>query len=225
MGTASEIAATNRTDMGRSACRRMRREGKVPAIIYGSGQESTPITLEHKVIAKAASNESFYSKILTLAVDGKKQKVVVKQIERHPFKPKIAHLDFLRINPNEKLTMHIPIHFSKDELCPGVKEEEGVVSHHLNEIEVRCLPADLPEFIAVDLSGLKLNEIFHLSQIEMPSGVEIMAFTHGDIEEHDTPVASVHPPHVEQEPDEKATDDGEAKADSEDEKTTDAKKD
>lgn len=190
MSQAIELTAAQRQHSGSAQCKRMRREeGRVPAIVYGGGQEPQPIELIHKDIMMALANEAVYSSILTLKVDSKTQKVVLKEVQRHPFKPKIIHLDFMRINPKEKLTMSVPLHFVNEATAKGVKTGGGTISHMMIEVEVKCLPGDLPEFIEVDVADLELDQSLHLSDIKLPKGVE---FAHAVDGEHDQPIVSIH---------------------------------
>lgn len=203
-----ELVAEARNDMGKGASRRLRRlADKIPAVIYGAGQPAESIQIEHRLAIKALENEAFYSHILTLKIDKKVEKVVLKDVQRHVTKPKILHLDFLRISAKEKLTMHVPLHFINENKAPGVIQG-GVISHLATDIEIRCLPADLPEYIEVDLGGLALDHAVHLSDIQLPKGVESVALSHGN--EHDLSVASIHIPRSVIESDEletEATDD------------------
>ena len=193
MAAMFELEATTRTTHGKAETRRLRRlENRVPAIIYGAGKDSESVSLDHNAVQTALKNEAFYSHILTVKVDGKPQKTVLKDLQRHPFKSKIMHMDFLRISATEKLTMQVPLHFKGEDVAPGVKQESGEISHIMNEVEIKCLPSDLPEFIEADLSQLKLNESLTLSQLSLPKGVELVALEHGN----DSPVASIHKPTV-----------------------------
>jgi large subunit ribosomal protein L25 len=197
MSTQFEITAEIRQDLGKGASRRLRRLENVPGVIYGGGEPAESLTLNHREIKKALENEAFHSHILTIIVNGKKQKAVLKDLQVHPFKPRVVHMDFLRVTGKEKIHMQIPLHFKGDDVAPGVKDDNGVVSHLISSVEVSCLPADLPEFIEVDLSQLKLDEILHLSQLKLPKGVELLALSHGN----DQPVASIHIPRIiEEEP-------------------------
>lgn len=183
------LTATNRKDVGKGASRRLRHDDSVPAIVYGI-KEPQAITLIHNQVSKALANEAFYSHILTLDIDNKPEKVVLKDVQRHPFKPRITHMDFQRISENEKLTMHIPLHFLGGENSPGVKVDGGLISHLMSEIAIRCLPKDLPEYLEIDLSNLHINEAAHLSNIKLPKDVEIVDLIHGE----DRPVATVYIP-------------------------------
>jgi large subunit ribosomal protein L25 len=190
-----EVEASVRHDMGKGASRRLRREKKVPGVVYGGSKEATSLSLEHKELAKSLENEAFYSHILTLKTGTETDRVILKAVQRHPFKPVILHVDFQRINMNEKLHMHIPLHFVGAEQAPGAKEG-GMISHIMSDVEVSCLPNDLPEYIEIDISGMAMNDILHLSDIKLPKGVEIVALTHDD----DKPVVSIHMPRIEEEP-------------------------
>ncbi len=190
-----EVEASVRHDMGKGASRRLRKEASVPGVVYGGKKEAVSLTLEHKKLAKALENEAFYSHILTLKTGTDSDMVILKAVQRHPFRPIIMHVDFQRINMHEKLHMHIPLHFVGAESAQGVKEG-GSVSHIMSDVEVSCLPGDLPEFIEVDISGMAMNDLLHLSDLKMPKNVEIVALTHDD----DKPVVSIHMPRVEEEP-------------------------
>ena len=189
-----ELAAELRNQTGKGAIRRVRKNmGLVPGVIYGGGKEATLISLEHHKMAKALTSEAFYSSILNLTLDGKKMQVVLKDVQRHPSKKLILHVDFLKVSGKEKLTMRVPLHFVGQEVAPGVKQGGGIVAHLLTEVEVRCLPANLPEFIKADVSKLELGESLHLSNLELPAGVELTALARVG-EEHDLPVANVYIP-------------------------------
>lgn len=184
-----ELSIEPRNSFGKGQTRRLRRlDKKVPATVYGAGKPPLSIMLTHHQLDKALQNEAFYSHILTLKLDGAEEKVVLKDLQRHPSKPLIMHADFLRISATEKLTMHIPLHFTHEDVAPGVKLQNGIISHMLSEVEVRCLPADLPEYIEVDLSQLNLDETIHLSNLKLPKGVELLALSHHD----DRPVVNIH---------------------------------
>lgn len=200
MAAKIDLSAEIRTETGRRASRRLRRlANKVLGTVYGAHKEPASIVMDHHKVSKALENEAFFSSILTMHINNQPEKVVIKAIQRHPSKPKILHMDFFRINPKEKLTMHIPLHFIGEELTPGIKAG-GVISHFISEVEVKCLPADLPEYIEVDLSKLELDDYVHLADLKLPAGVELVAFSHGDIEEHNAPVANVHIPRIVEEP-------------------------
>ncbi len=184
------LHASKRTDVGKGASRRLRRiDDAIPAILYGGEHPPEMLTLDHNKLLRFMENEAVYSQVLTIDIEGKTQKAVLKAIQRHPFKPKILHMDFLRITGKEKVTMHIPLHFKGENKAPGVKEG-GIVSHYLTEVEVSCLPKNLPEFIEVDMSNLTLDNPMHLSEIVCPKNVTLVALTQGQ----DNPVVAIHLP-------------------------------
>ncbi len=196
------LTAESRSDLGKGASRRLRHEGKVPAVIYGANVEPQSLTVDHDSLFHHLENEAFYSSILTINVDGKAQKAVLKDLQRHPAKPIIMHADFMRIRANEKLRMSIPLHFINEENAPGVKIDGGMINHNFTEIEVSCLPKDLPEYLEVDLGELSMDESRHMSDIILPEGVEIVELMHG--EDHDQPIASVYKPRAAVESDDDA---------------------
>ncbi len=186
-----ELTATSREDKGKGASRRLRRlAGQVPAIIYGGKKAPESISILHKDIAHSLDNEAFYSHIVTLTVDGKSQDVILKDVQRHPAKPLIMHVDFQRVSKNQKLTTRVPLHFTNEESCIGVKTQGGQITHNLSDLEISCLPADLPEYLEVDMAEIEMDQTVHISDIKLPKGVESVVLSHG--EEHDQPVASVH---------------------------------
>ncbi|MDT0593996.1 50S ribosomal protein L25/general stress protein Ctc [Glaciecola petra] len=183
------LDATVRTDMGKGASRRLRHAGKVPAIIYGAGKDPIALTLEHNKVIQAQAFEAFYSHVLTINVDGKKEEALVKDMQRHPFKPKVTHIDFQRIVAGEKLTTNVPLHFINEDKSPAVKLEGGHAERLMTEIEISCLPKDLPEYIEVDLIAVELDSAVHLSDIKLPKGVECVELAKG--EEHDLAVVTI----------------------------------
>lgn len=188
-----ELEIEPRETLGKGASRRLRRcEDKVLGVVYGGEEKAQPITLPHHHVVKALENEAIFSHILTLISNGKKQKVVLKDIQRHPYKPRIMHMDFMRINENKPIIMHVPLHFPGQETAPGVVLGGGIVTHHMVELEIKCLPRDLPEFIEIDLANAELDTVVHLSHIKLPKGVELTAAVHGA--EDDLPVVSIHKP-------------------------------
>ena len=190
---AFEFNAITRTDTGKAAARRLRREHQVPGVVYGADQAPQSITLTLKDVMKALSHEAVYSHILTLNVDGKAQKVVLKDLSRHHVKNEVTHMDFQRIKAGEKLVMHVPLHFIGEDVAPGVKAG-GVFSHAMKEVEVKCLPENLPEYLEVNVSQLDAEESFHLSQLTLPKGVELVL----EVDEHHDPVVvSIHHPRAE----------------------------
>jgi large subunit ribosomal protein L25 len=189
-----ELDAAPRELLGKGASRRLRlTSDNIPGILYGGGENPLPISVKKNQVKKALENKAFYSHILTLRLNNQEQKVVLKDLQRHPHKPYIQHMDFLRIRADQLITMHIPIRYLGEQDAPGLKAG-GLLSKSLVEIEVRCLPKDLPEFIEINLGEMQLDDVIHLSNINLPKEVEIIALTHGA--EHDLPVASIHKPRV-----------------------------
>jgi len=186
-----ELNALPRTETGKGNNRRLRSTGRIPAVVYGAGKEPQMLTVNHNEVIRNLENEAFYSHILTLNVDGKIERVVLKDLDRHPAKPYIQHLDLMRVDESEKLRMHVPLHFINADIAPGVKTSGGTVAHVAVEVEIACLPKDLPEFIVVDLSSLELNHSIHLSELQLPEGVSIVALSHGGGEERDQAVVSI----------------------------------
>ena len=212
MSASFNIAAEMRTDAGKGASRRLRRMGKVPAIVYGSEKEPAMISLKHDDIFHAAEDEAFFSHILILDMGDNTEKVIIKDMQRHPAKIQITHVDFMRINEAQALHVNVPLHFINEEIAPGVKEG-GLISHLMTEVEITCLPKDLPEFINVDMANLELGATVHLSDLELPEGITLIAMTHG--EAHDQPVANIHMPRgekIEEEAEEGEAGAGEAEA-------------
>jgi len=188
-----ELAAALRDQTGKGRCRRLRRQGQVPAVLYGSGKAPLSLSLDHEEVRRHLEHEAFYTRILTLTLEGGPEKVVLKDLHRHPYKPQILHLDFLRIDEHERLTMRVPIHFINEDKCAGVKQG-GIVSHLMTEIEVVCLPKDLPEYIAVDLAPVTIGTTLHLSDLDLPEGVQAAALAHGG--DAAQAVVSVHLPRI-----------------------------
>jgi large subunit ribosomal protein L25 len=196
-----EIDAVVRHDIGKGASRRLRRQDQVPGVIYGGGKATESLTLAHNKIAKALENEAFYSHILTLKTGSDSERVVLKDVQRHPYKPRIMHVDFQRVRSDVKLHMHVPLHFIGSTEAPGVKEAGGLISHIISDVEVSCFPDDLPEHLEVNLADMQLNDILHLSDIKLPKGVELVALLHNN----DQPMVSLHLPRIEEEPVEEPT--------------------
>lgn len=182
------LDAAVRTDLGKGASRRLRHADQVPAILYGADEAPLALALEHRTVIKAQETEAFYSQILTLNVDGKPVQAIVKDMQRHPFKPKVTHLDFLRIDATHVLVTTVPVHFLNEATAEAVKNG-GVVNHLANEIAISCLPADLPEFIEVDLQNVEIGQTIHLSEIALPKGVESVELGKG--ESHDLAVVGI----------------------------------
>lgn len=186
MAKVHEIPAESRKDEGKGASRRLRRSDKVPAIVYGGKEPPQSIQFVHKDVFMAQQNEWFYSAILDLKIDGTNQKVLLRDMQRHPYKQRLLHLDFQRVNENEALRARVPLHFLNQEKSPAGKTAGILITHELNEVTVSCLPRDLPEYIEVDLAELKLGDIVHLSDLKLPAGVELPELKFG--KEHDVAV-------------------------------------
>jgi len=187
-----ELNAELRTDLGKGASRRLRHAEKMPAIIYGAGKDPVGLTLEQKAVRAHQDNEAFYSSIVDLSIDGKTEQVIIRDVQHHPFRVDLIHIDFQRVDKKSKLHVHVPLHYINEDKGPGVKQFGGQVSHLAVETEIECLPKDIPEFIEVDLIAMNIGDILHLSDIQLPKGVEIMALKQGDA--HDTAIVSVHLP-------------------------------
>ena len=192
------LEAEARSDMGKGASRRLRREEKkIPAIIYGGDKDPAPLLLAQNVVLKALENEAIYSSVFALKVDGKKEKVLLKDIQRHPYKPVVMHMDFQRVSGKDVLVRMVPLHFINEDSAPGVKDG-GIITHSANQVEITCQAKDLPEFIEVDVAGLEMDGVIHLTDLTLPKGVE---FAHDPSEgDHDQAVVSIHEPRVEPEP-------------------------
>jgi len=189
MAISFELTAEPRTDMGKGASRRLRRDGKVPAIIYGGNKDPEAVTLSHNELLRNLAHEAFYSHILTVKSGGTETSAILRDLQRHPSKPVILHADLQRVSATESLRTHVPLHFSGEEVSPGVKAG-GLVSHELTDVQVECLPKNLPEFIEVDISGMGIGDSIHLSGLALPAGVELVELARG--EDHDLAVVSIH---------------------------------
>ncbi|MBI1175657.1 MAG: 50S ribosomal protein L25/general stress protein Ctc [Sideroxydans sp.] len=172
-----EVNATSRKAQGTGASRRLRKAGRVPGIIYGSS-EPVMIELDHNNLYHALRKEEFHASILTLDLEGKKEPVLLRDFQMHPFRQQVLHIDFQRVDAKKKIHMKVPLHFINAEVAPGVKIGGGIISHVLNELEIACLPANLPEFIEVDLANLELGHSVHVSDVKLPKGVEIAGHHH-----------------------------------------------
>ncbi|MEX2131835.1 MAG: 50S ribosomal protein L25/general stress protein Ctc [Pseudohongiellaceae bacterium] len=194
MSNAFELNAKVRTDLGKGASRRLRRlNNEIPAIIYGGHKEPTSITLLHKDIAHAVENESFFSHIITLNIGSNPEQVIIKALQRHPARPIIMHADFQRVSADEEITVNVPVHFLNEDKCIGVKVGHGNIIHALTEIEIVCLPKDLPEYLEIDMANVDLGESVHISDIKFPNSVQSVALSHG-VESANLAVASVLAP-------------------------------
>ena len=185
------LNARARTDLGKGASRRLRRLAEeVPAIVYGGGGEPEAIALAHRELARALENEAFYSHVISLQIDSKTQDVIIKDVQRHPARPVILHADFLRVSKTHRITTRVPLHFVNEDRCVAVKQQGGVVQHNLVDLEIQCLPDNLPEYIAVDMAAVELGQILHISDLILPAGVESVALAQGA--DHDLPVVAIH---------------------------------
>jgi len=174
MSEAFELIAEVRQLGGKGASRRLRRTARVPAILYGGGKAPLPIALDHAALLKQLENEAFYSHILNVNVGGEMERAVLKDLQRHPYKAQIMHMDLQRVTAEQKVHVHVPLHFVGTEVAPGIKEQGGALAHLMTDVEVSCLPADLPSFIEVDLSRVRVGEPVHLSDLKLPHGVELV---------------------------------------------------
>jgi len=204
MSSTFTLAAELRTDTGKGASRRLRQENRVPAIIYGADKEPAMLTLRHDDIYHACEDEAFFSHILTINYDGKSEQAIIKDMQRHPAKIQITHADFQRIDADHALHVNVPIHFINEETSVGVKAG-GIISHEMTELEVSCLPKDLPEYLEVDMVNLDIGDSIHISAIVLPEGVSSVILMQGD--DHDQAIAAVHMPRGET-IDEETTDEG-----------------
>ncbi|QIT56428.1 50S ribosomal protein L25/general stress protein Ctc [Aquisalimonas sp. 2447] len=210
MSVELKLSAEKRTDAGKGASRRLRKQKKVPAIIYGTGKEPTMVQVSVFELSKLMEREAFFSQIVNVDVEGKNEQTVLKDMQRHPFKDMVMHMDFMRIRANEKLTTSVPVHFLNEETCKGVKAG-GVIHKDLIEIAINCLPRDIPEYLEVDLENLDVGDSVHLTQLDIPKGVELEAFAHGgDEHDHDQAVVSIVQPRAAKADDADEEDEGEA---------------
>jgi len=183
------FGADSRGAQGKGASRRLRRSGKVPAILYGGHKEAQPLVLDQQNLLTMIADERFYSSIVQLKIDGTEQPAIIKDVQMHPARNVVVHVDLQRVIENEAIRLHLPIHFKGESVSPGVKTQGGIVSHMRADVEVSCLPKDLPEFLELDLSNMSLNETKFLADIPLPPGVTIPELAH-----RNTPVVSIHAP-------------------------------
>ena len=190
------LNAEVRSDLGKGASRRLRRNvSMVPAVIYGGDKAPQSISLLAKDLAKLLENEAAFSHVLTLNVAGTNESVVIKALQRHPAKGFVLHADFQRVVAGQKLTAHVPLHFINEATAVGVKQQGGEISHTISEVEVSCLPKDLPEFIEVDMAAVEVGQTVHMSDLKLPKGVELVALAHGN----DLAVSNIHASRVKDE--------------------------
>ena len=172
------VEAEPRVAQGTGASRRLRRTGKIPAIIYGGNDGPQNITISHNELLKQLKVEAFYAHILTIELEGKKVQAVLKDLQRHPVRDEVYHADFQRVVADQMLRKSVPLHFIGEDVAPGIKLGGGMIEHFINEVEIECLPADLPEFISVDVSKLALGEVIHLADLSLPQGVTLIELKH-----------------------------------------------
>ena len=191
-----QLAASSRSELGSSASRRARRANSVPGIVYGGSEHKPqPIAMVYKELTKAAENELFHSQVIDLTIDdGKPRQVILKQLQRHPVKGSIIHADFQNISADTKVHVSIPLHFANEEDCVGVRRQGGMLTHHLVEVDIVSLPKDLPEYISVDVGALQTGDSIHLSDLQLPEGVQIAALIGSDADDKNGPVVSVAKP-------------------------------
>jgi large subunit ribosomal protein L25 len=186
------VTAYPRTQQGTGASRRLRGSGRVPGVIYGANRDAAAIELDHSALLRHLKLEAFHASILDMSVDGSTERVLLRDFQMHPWKQQVLHVDFQRVDPAKKIHMRVPLHFTNADTAPAVKTGGGVVTHAMNEIEIQCLPDQLPEYVEVDLRNVQLNEIIHVNDLKLPEGVEPVAKLKAD----NPPVASVHVPKV-----------------------------
>ena len=187
-----EVTAFPRTQQGTGASRRLRGSGRVPGIIYGANQAAATVELDQNALLRHLKMEAFHASILDMTVDGNRERVLLRDFQMHPWKPIVLHVDFQRIDPNKKIHMRVPLHFTNQDVSEGVKTQGGVITHAMTDIEILCLPDQLPEYIEVDLKAMKLNDIFHVNDLPMPEGVEPTPKLKSD----NPAVVSMHVPRV-----------------------------
>lgn len=209
MSNEFDLNAKARADQGKGASRRLRRlAGEIPAIVYGGKKKPQAITVSHRELSRAIENEAFFSHVITLHIDGKKEQVVIKDLQRHPSRPFLMHADFQRVSAKQALHVRVPLHFLNEEKCKGVKLGGGSVIKNMTELEVECLPKDLPEYIEIDLLELDVGDLIHISEIKLPAGVASVDLMHSEDADH--AVVTVRPPRVSTEEDEEDEKEAEA---------------
>jgi large subunit ribosomal protein L25 len=186
-----KVDAEVREDVGKGASRRLRHAGLVPVVLYGGGRDPRNLTLQHNKVLRLIEDEAFFSSIIEFSADGgKKQKVVLKDVQRHPSKPVVMHMDFMRVDDKHEIVMNVPLHFEGGESSPAGKSSRVMIDYQINEVEITCFPKDLPEFISVDVSAFSAGDNLHLSDLKLPKGVTLVAFTHGEDDLHDAVVVT-----------------------------------
>ena len=188
-----ELNAELRSDKGKGASRRLRRNADhVPAILYGAGKETQPLSIAHKDLHKACENEAFFSHIITIRADGNSEETILKDLQRHPAKDRIMHADFLRIQMDQEISVEVPLHFINEDICIGAREGGGNISHNMTSLEITCLPGDLPEYIEVDVADVEVGGSIHMSELTLPQGLVTPSLQLGP--DHDHVVVSVNAP-------------------------------
>ncbi len=187
-----EVTAFPRTQQGTGASRRLRGSGRTPGVIYGAGKPAAPVEFDQNALLRHLKLEAFHASILDMSVEGNRERVLLRDFQMHPFRQQVLHVDFQRIDPKKKIHMRVPLHFMNQETAPGVKTGGGVVTHTMNDIEIHCLPDQLPEYIEVDLKDAQLNDIIHVNDLKMPEGVEPVLKLKSD----NPPIVSIHVPKV-----------------------------
>jgi len=188
MSTSIAIPGSPRQDVGKGASRRLRRQGMIPAVLYGGDKPAENLAFEHRIIFKHLESDAFYSQVIDVKIGQRTERAVLRDLQRHPFKPAILHLDLQRVSADEQIRLTVPLHFVNEDQAYGVRQEGGMISHNMINVEIICLPKDLPEFIEADLSDLRVGASLHLSELKLPEGVELVQTTEGD---HDEAVASI----------------------------------
>lgn len=218
MAISFDLTAESRTDTGKGASRRLRRAGKVPAIMYGGDKEPQSITLAHNEVLRNLEHEAFYSHILTIKLDGSESPAILRDMQRHPSKPIIMHMDLQRVDMSASLKTNVPVHIIGEDVAPGIRAG-GRVSHELTEVAIECMPSKLPEYIEVDISALEIGDSIHLSGLTVPEGITLTDLEKG--EDHDHGVVSIYLPRVVEEPEEELAAEGESAEGAEVEKDED----
>ncbi|SDL84511.1 LSU ribosomal protein L25P [Franzmannia pantelleriensis] len=207
------LTASVRNDLGKGASRRLRRANQqVPAIIYGGETAPQTIAVDKTAFYKAIEDESFFSSLINLEVEGKSQQVVVRDLQRHPYKPLVTHADFMRVDATHEITLNVPLHVVGEDTCAAIKDQDGELHVLANEVEISCLPKDLPEYLEIDITNVELGTTLHLSDLSVPAGVTLVALTHG--EDHDNAIVNITKAKVRAEEDEDAPEAPETKDDS-----------
>lgn len=190
MAESFDLIAEFRDDQGKGASRRLRRDGKVPAVLYGGGRAPRALAFDHNKVLLQSDHEAFYSSVLNVQVGEKNQRAILKDLQRHPAKRQIMHMDLQRVVEDQDIRMHVPIHFRGEDVAPGVKLSGGTVSHLMTDVEVVCLPRYLPEYLEIDVSGMEVDDMLYLSDLKLPEGVAIPELAQGP--EHDHAIVAIH---------------------------------